>query len=640
MRTDDDVKDQIRAAVDIVELVSETVQLRQRGRDFWGCCPFHNEKTSSFHVRPDNGYWHCFGCGKGGDIFTFVMERDHVDYRTALETLADKAGVELPVYKPSQRRSNEIKKPRLIEAMEAAVEYYHTQLMRGKSEGAAAARAYLAGRNFGTAIAKEWHLGFALGKNTLVRHLTQQGFTQEELIAADLAFRRDNGYVSDVFYDRIMFPIYNDIGKCVALSGRVIGAAQSMKYRNTRETAVFQKRRTLYALDLAKQSIAQNLEAIVMEGYTDVIASHVAGITNVVAACGTAFTFDHIKLLERFLTPAGQHLVQGRIVCIFDGDAAGLNAAERAMSYVGYTAAEMVCVVIPDNMDPAEYIAAHGADAFKKLVSTPQPLVRFVVDRHLERYNLQASPEERARALQDVVQAMAPLKGTMFANEYIEYVASKLLCDADTVKQALAQVRAVPAPMLQTDRENSGDVVQTQINYAQKADANRAQGSGTAKTVTALPLNARDARMVRLERRVLFYMSINIDAFRGFAERIGQIEWTDARHEAIAWAMMATPAGTDSAGTLAAAEAVCSEAAQIIAGGMDNVVEDIPDARSFDILLDDLAINNLRRRIEAARIQIRNQSALSPEELSAVYNQVVQDQASLTALESKRTEMA
>ncbi len=224
-------KEKVRAATDLVALVSETVELRQRGREFWGCCPFHDEKTPSFHVIPATQVWHCFGCGTGGDCFSYVQKRENLSFPEAIRYLADRAGIELSDDGTYERRGT--KRTRLIEVCEATADFYHTMLMRGKD---GRPRDYFKSRGFGSDVCRRYRLGFAPGRGSLVAHLRSKGFTPREMIDANVAVSRGRG-VSDRFYDRVMFPIMDEQGRCIAFGGRIMGDGQP-KYLNTSETAL------------------------------------------------------------------------------------------------------------------------------------------------------------------------------------------------------------------------------------------------------------------------------------------------------------------------------------------------------------------------------------------------------------------
>ena len=591
-------KQKVREATDLVQLVGETVALRQRGHDMWGCCPFHHEKSPSFHVMPDRGFWKCFSCGKGGDCFNFVMERDHVEFPEAVRILADRAGIVLSDDGSSYKRDpNATQKGRLYEVVQAAAEFYHAQLTRSRTPAAAAARDYLGHLGFGSAVAQNWTLGYAPGMGALSRHLSSLGFSPREMVDANLAIRRDDGTLADRFYNRVMFLIRDERGRAVGFGGRVLDDSKP-KYLNTSDTAVFHKKANLFALERAKASITANLEAIVMEGYTDVISSHEAGITNCVAPLGTSFTSQQVKMLSRYLTPAGERLSRGRIVCLFDGDEAGLKAAERAMQYVTTTTAGMYCVVLPGGMDPAEYIAAQGVQAMRDRIAERVPLVRFVIDRHLDRFDI-STPEARALALADVVGAMGPIKGSVLADEYVDYVAGRLLADASTVRAALANVRWVApreddsdeAPLISV-RQQSFDVRDPEPSYKHVQPA------------PVVPLLPEDARALQLERELLSALAADVRVAKCYADRVAQLTWRDPSHEAIAWAIMAVQDDATPLQVLDDAEAVCPGAAQILASGAREIEAD-KSACAVEVLLDDIEARELRRAIEAGRSELR-----------------------------------
>lgn len=428
--SDEDVQ-RVRDATDVVALISESIVLKQKGRLYWGLCPFHGEKTPSFKADPTTQLWHCFGCGAGGDAIGFLMRQEHYDFPDAVRALADRARIEIHEVGDSTPRGH---KDRLVEACEAAAEFYHKTLVSGREPGAQTARAYLAKRGFGIEVAKEFGLGFAPGRGALSRHLKESGFSAEEIVEANLGLRTDRGDVRDRFFDRVMFPIKDLRGRTIAFGGRVLGDGEP-KYLNTSETAVFQKSRNLYALDRAKNEIVKSGTVVVVEGYTDVIALHVAGVRDAVATLGTALTREHVKLLGRFAK---------RIVYLFDADEAGLRAAERAAEFIdvsvegtaGRDPIELAVAVVPEGKDPADYVASHGAEGVRKVIESAEPLLRFVLDRRLEKHDLDR-PEGRSRALAAAASVLASVKGTLLAQDYSNYVADRLLVDFSTVAEAV-----------------------------------------------------------------------------------------------------------------------------------------------------------------------------------------------------------
>lgn len=417
--TDEDIA-RVREATDLVAVVSERVVLRQKGRLFWGNCPFHGEKTPSFKIDPAIQTWHCFGCGAGGDVFGYVMRTDNVEFPDAVRILADRANIEITEAQGGVPRG---RKERLFAALEEAAEYYHRVLTGSRDQKAADARQYLAGRGFGSEIARQWTLGYAPGRGALVKHLTDKGYSADEIVDADLALRNQNGQVRDRFYERIMFPIRDLQGRVVAFGGRVMGQGEP-KYLNTKDTAVFSKSSNMFGIERAKGPMTATGTAVVVEGYTDVIALHAAGIDSAVATLGTALTQQHIKLLGRFAK---------KVVYLFDGDAAGMRAADRAAEFLDVTASpesgksrvELKVAVIPDGLDPADYVGRNGEQPLRELVDGARGLLEFAVERRLDRWNLDVA-EERLRALRDAAEVLAPIRGLALADEGIRLIFDRL----------------------------------------------------------------------------------------------------------------------------------------------------------------------------------------------------------------------
>ncbi|ROT89843.1 DNA primase [Gordonibacter urolithinfaciens] len=386
----------VREASDLVAIIGERTPVKQRGRDFWCCCPLHNEKTPSFKIDPVLQLWHCFGCNEGGDVFGFLMKTEDLSFPEAVRKLAERAHIDI-ADTGGRGGVPSSKKARLKAVCEATAAFYHTQLMRNPDADAAAARSYLAGRGLGGDVPRRWRLGFAPGRGQLVRHLSAQGFSAEEMVEANVAMKDRGGKLRDRFFNRVMFPIGDAQGECIAFGGRVIGKGEP-KYLNSQETSVFHKSQVLYGLDHAKAAMAATGVAVVVEGYTDVIALHEAGIGNAVATLGTALTMRHIRLLARH--------AQHKIVYLFDGDEAGQRAADRALGFIddsmtpeaGRAKVELAAVTLPDNLDPAEFVGARGADALRELIARAQPLLKYGIERRLAAHDL-GSAEGRSRSL-------------------------------------------------------------------------------------------------------------------------------------------------------------------------------------------------------------------------------------------------
>lgn len=571
MITEED-KERVRQATDILSLVGETVELRQRGKDWWGCCPFHHEKSPSFHVNPSTGLWNCFGCHKGGDVFDYVMEREHLEFPDAIRYLADRAGIELVEEKGKQRGP---KRNRLMQALAEAESYYSMMLLRGRGSGPQAARRYLSGRGFGSDICRRWHLGYAPGHGALVAHLRERGFSSDEIVACDLAQQR-SGRMQDRFFERVMFPIHDEQGNSIGFGGRVLGDAKP-KYLNTKETAVFHKSRHLFALDRAKEQITATGEALVVEGYTDVIALHEHGFSNAVAALGTALSYEHVKALSRFRTR--------RIVCMFDGDAAGQKAAELSVQYADKTEAEMCCVVLPDNQDPMEFLSTHQAEQLRSIIKQARPLVEFVLEKTLSEFDLSIAGQ-RVKALEATAKILAPLKGSVSFDRYVRDLSQRLGADVEATKRAVQRVsQSKPNPIAVA-------ALPTQKPVA------------PAAALEVLCLD--DRQQLAAERELLALLARAPSVVRPYGDRLGQLSWADSRHEAIAWAMLAAPVSVSASELVAAATRAEPDAPRILSGGGLVAAAGMDDERKALFLVDVIELYSTRREVRSLQVRLRD----------------------------------
>lgn len=587
--TDED-KERVRQATDFFQLVSETVELRRRGSDFWGCCPFHHEKTPSFHINPSTGLWKCFGCGLGGDVYDYVMKRENLEFVDAIRFLADRAGIEL-VEERGQRRGP--RRNRLIECLEEAERFYSTMLFRGKGRGPAQGRAYLAGRGFGSEVCRRWGLGYAPGHSMLVEALRSKGFTYQEMEAADLAVRRGN-YEADRFYDRVMFPIHNEQGKTIAFGGRVLTDAKP-KYLNTKETPVFHKGKNLFAFDKAKEHIVARGEAIVCEGYTDVMALHEAGFPVAVAALGTSFSIDHVRTLARFAK---------RIICMFDGDAAGQRAAERAIQFIDKSEADLRCVVLPGGQDPAEYLDSHRPQELEAELERAEPLMDFVLRKRLEGVSPSTPGGVRMALLDDLAGVLSPLRNSVLLDEYALVVADWLGMGVDDVKRA---IRSKPVAST-SDPEPA-------YSYYEEASYYDDYGrpvEPAAPAANEYVLTSDERLQLQAERELLSLMATSPDDMRADAERIATFSWADPRHEAIAWAILATPDGTPPSDVIRAAQAVVEDAPRILSSG-SVASADVDESSKVPFVLDTVELYSTRQKIRELRASIRSGAATSQE---------------------------
>ncbi|MFI5792385.1 DNA primase [Streptomyces sp. NPDC051677] len=433
---DEDVK-AVRDAVPIDAVVSEYLQLRNAGGgNLKGLCPFHDEKSPSFQVSPSKGLFHCFGCQEGGDTITFVMKVDHLTFSEAVERLAGQAGITLRYeeggYNPSHQRGERI---RLVEAHKIAAEWYAEQL--ATSPEADTGRIFLAERGFDQAAAVHFGVGYSpQGWDHLTRFLRGKGFSDKELLLSGLAQEGRRGPI-DRFRGRLMWPIRDIGGEVVGFGARKLYEADNgPKYLNTPDTAIYKKSQVLYGIDLAKQHIAKTSRAVVVEGYTDVMACHLAGVTTAIATCGTAFGGDHIKILRRLLMDNGS----ARVIFTFDGDAAGQKAALRAFEDDQKFAAETYIAIAPDNMDPCDLRLAKGDEAVADLVEPRTPLFEFALRQIVVRYDLD-TPAGRAAALDEAAPIVARIKNSGAQHEVAVQLAGMLgILDTQFVVKRVAQL--------------------------------------------------------------------------------------------------------------------------------------------------------------------------------------------------------
>ncbi|MFD5797574.1 DNA primase [Streptomyces diastatochromogenes] len=433
---DEDVK-AVRDAVPIDAVVSEYLQLRNAGGgNLKGLCPFHDEKSPSFQVSPSKGLFHCFGCQEGGDTITFVMKVDHLSFSEAVERLAAQAGITLRYeeggYNPAHQRGERI---RLVEAHKIAAQWYAEQL--ATSPEAETGRIFLAERGFDQAAAVHFGVGYSpQGWDHLTRFLRGKGFTDKELVLSGLSQEGRRGPI-DRFRGRLMWPIRDIGGEVVGFGARKLYEADNgPKYLNTPDTAIYKKSQVLYGIDLAKQHIAKSSRAVVVEGYTDVMACHLAGVTTAIATCGTAFGGDHIKILRRLLMDNGS----ARVIFTFDGDAAGQKAALRAFEDDQKFAAETYIAIAPDGMDPCELRLAKGDEAVADLTEPRTPLFEFALRQIVSRYDLD-TPAGRAAALDEAAPIVARIKNSASQHEVAVELAGMLgILDTQFVVKRVGQL--------------------------------------------------------------------------------------------------------------------------------------------------------------------------------------------------------
>ncbi|MEA1902490.1 MAG: DNA primase [Actinomycetota bacterium] len=424
--------DRVREATDIVELVGEVTKVRKSGRSVMAVCPFHQEKTPSMSVDRARGLYHCFGCGEGGDVFSFVQKTQGVDFPDALEMLARKAGITL-VRDPDAAKKRG-KREAAVEAIRRSIDVYHSRLK--KSPEAGPARSYLRGRGYEVDLIDEWKIGFAgTDWDTLTKSLRTGGIDDRAMIDAGLCRRGRRG-LYDVFRGRLMFPIHDMRGDPVAFGGRKIDDIDPQstnnpdaKYVNSADSMVYNKSRVLFGLDRARQEIASTGEAVVVEGYTDVIAMHQAGVRTAVATCGTALGDGHFDLLRRLTE---------RVVLAFDSDEAGSKAALRSdeLESPFRLDLDLRVAVMPAGLDPGDLAQQGRGEELVKAVTEARPLLEHRIEHEVSKYDL-GGPEGRARALHAAAAQVRRVHDEIARREYSRYVARMIGVDLATVEQAV-----------------------------------------------------------------------------------------------------------------------------------------------------------------------------------------------------------
>ncbi|MCB0928704.1 MAG: DNA primase [Mycobacterium sp.] len=437
----------IREKVRIEDVVGDYVQLRRAGADsLKGLCPFHDEKSPSFHVRPNHGHFHCFGCGEGGDVYAFLQKIEHVSFVEAVELLADRVGHTISYTGASATNVQRDRgsRSRLIAANAAAAEFYAGEL---GSDEAATARKYLTERNFDAAAASRFGCGYApSGWDRLTKHLLRKGFEFKELEAAGLSREGRRGPM-DRFHRRLLWPIRGASGEVVGFGARRLFDDDPMeaKYVNTPETVLYKKSHVLFGIDLAKREIAKGHQAVVVEGYTDVMAMHLAGVGTAVASCGTAFGDEHLSMLRRLMMD--DKFFRGELIYVFDGDAAGRAAALKAFAGEQNLAGQSFVAVAADGMDPCDLRLAHGDAALRDLVARRTPLFEFAIRTALTEFDLDTA-EGRVSALRRCVPMVAQIKESTLRDEYARQLAGWVGWDdvAMVLKRVRDTARSGPRP--------------------------------------------------------------------------------------------------------------------------------------------------------------------------------------------------
>ncbi len=460
----DELIQQIKNRLDIVDVVSEQVVLKRKGSSYWGLCPFHKDKNPSFCVTPSMGIYKCFSCGEAGDAIKFIMKTKNMEFKEVIEDLAEKFGLELPESHISSGGNTRELKEQMLKATEIATMYYNDLLLRGKDDNSEVAMKYLTKRGIGTDIIKKFHLGVASKSLSLLYDELRKDFSNEVLEKAGLILKSEKGGYIDRFRNRVIIPIQNENGQFVAFGARAIEEGQNPKYLNSTDSLIYNKSRILYGLYTAKDAIKEEDGVILMEGYFDVISSQAHGIENCVASCGTSLTSEHVKLLSRYTKSR-------RIYLSFDTDSAGQKATARGASVIkevfaglgnikqfdeSYAlttgdkyACEIRVIAPPEGKDPDEFVRSVGADAYKMYLQNAPLFIDFQINSILKNKDKYKTPQEKAQYVSTFIPVLAEIKNKIIRSEYIDMVAQALGVEGDAIKTEINAFERANIPQVE-----------------------------------------------------------------------------------------------------------------------------------------------------------------------------------------------
>ena len=439
MQRDREIIDEVRRASDLLEVVQQfsQVKLKKRGQNWLGLCPFHNERTPSFNVNPERGYFKCFGCGKSGDVFAFVMETNGFTFGEALRTLAKRANIRLPERSRGGSEDDQQRRDPLYSALRFAADFFEIQLSESQK-----AQDFIMAREFTAETVRRFRLGYAPDQwRGLLDAATRHHITVDTLVAAGLVKQSEKGNHYDVFRDRVVFPIWSSGNRIVGFGGRRLSTdKQTPKYLNSPETDVYHKSVVLYGLEKSRSAIRQNGEAILVEGYTDVLALHQAGVENVVAGCGTALTETQVKILGRYTKT---------LVLIYDADPAGIAAAEKALGLVLGNGLTPYVVSLPNGADPDSFVRDQGTDRFREFIATRrEDFVRFLHTKARQNGQL-TSPVGRSNSIKGVLGKIELIRDPVLSNEYLILASDHYKIPVDQLARWKQRPPAPPAPAAQ-----------------------------------------------------------------------------------------------------------------------------------------------------------------------------------------------
>jgi len=604
----------VKARSSLEDVVREHVTLRSAGPgSLKGLCPFHDEKTPSFNIRPAVGAWHCFGCQEGGDVISFVQKVDHLSFSEAVERLAQKLGMELRYEDGVRPREEGLgRRSRLIEAHRVAEEFY-TELLLG-SQAARQGRDFLRARDFTSEHVKQFGVGFApRGGEDLVRHLRGKGFTDDELVTGGLAGRGARG-LYDRFRGRLVWPIRDITGDTVGFGARRLFDDDRIeaKYLNTSETPIYKKSTVLYGLDLAKKRISQGRQAVVVEGYTDVMACHLAGVDTAVATCGTAFGADHIKTLRRLMRDEAS-LAPAKVIFTFDGDAAGQKAAMRAFADDEKWTSQSFVAVEKSGKDPCELRQAGGDPAVQALIEDAVPMFEFAARTTIKRFDL-ATAEGRIQAVRAVAPIVATIRDRSLQPEYTREVAGMLGLDVEQVAGEVSR-----AGRLKVDEDTRAGRADGARNGRGARDGRDAHDEvePSAAEAGVFPVPDRRDPVVLAERQLLQVLLQFPTVFKpGAIDLLTPESFSAPAHRAVLDGIRIAHHSADKASARAWTSAVSEAAPAPVAGLVSELAVDtlptrmdastgLPTSRYVDELFDRVRTIALTRRIADSMSEMR-----------------------------------
>lgn len=437
---------EVKDSLDIIEVASEYVDLEKSGKNYRALCPFHQEDTPSFTINPREQFFYCFGCGEGGDIISFIMEIDNLSFREALRSLSERAGLEMPAASEKDKVRRRLRDT-IFSANRLAAKFYNYLLL--EEEVAEPARKYLQNRGFSREEMNKFHLGFAPPAwRALTKFLHKRDFDRETLVKAGLIAEGKNNSYYDRFRNRIIFPIFNVRDEVIGFGGRVLDPEDQPKYLNSPETLIFSKKHVLYGLNWARKSMRDLKEAVVVEGYTDVLSAHKHGLNNFVASLGTSFTEQQAELLNRYTE---------KVYIAFDADSAGDSATLRGLEILRQTGLEVNIITLPEEKDPDDFLQEKGREAFVGLQQEAPPLIDYRLDRVLETYDLSVS-DQKIRAVNEAVDFLATIEEALTREVYGQKLAEKVDIPADNIMEELKKRR-----QQQVKERNKGNYQQNRI---------------------------------------------------------------------------------------------------------------------------------------------------------------------------------